>query len=397
VTVASFQFLSVHAACRAVDSAEAVLAEPNAIFRLPPEPGLDLRRPDFFDPADAGEADRLASTDRGRSHFCIGFDSSQDHFLAGLDDVIVERRTLRGFECFRIFLDRGVALSEPVNAHYKADWPAMREFDGVAIDFQGERVPVYLHEVREPDITIEEPVLYLLDKNAASYYHWMCEVLPRLWARDAAPALRSLPMLVGDGAMTAFQHQTLVATGAAKVMPFAWRSARFKRLYLPSFLSSGEVARRLRPWFARLRALLGGGHAGGPRRLYVSRDDAQRRRVTNDAELAAALRPLGFERVTLEGRSVAEQLGLFAGAEAIVMPHGAAGANLPAVPVGALLVECHPSRLLNPCYWLMARAMDLAYGLVAAGEPDEGVDFSADMTIDPQKLLRVVGAGLAAR
>jgi capsular polysaccharide biosynthesis protein len=119
--------------------------------------------------------------------------------------------------------------------------------------------------------------------------------------------------------------------------------------------------------------------------------------MSNDAEVAAALRPLGFERVTLEARSVAEQLDLFAGAEAIVLPHGAAGANLPAAPAGALLVECHSARLLNPCYWLMARAMDLAYGFVADGEGTEGVDYAADLTVNPQKLLRVLEAGLAAR
>jgi capsular polysaccharide biosynthesis protein len=225
----------------------------------------------------------------------------------------------------------------------------------------------------------------------------MCEVLPRLWAAEAAPSLMSVPVLVNDGALAPFQQQTLLAAGAVKAVPFSWRCARFKRLYLPSFLSSGEVARRLRPWFARLRLLLGGGSSAGPRRLYVSREDAQRRRMSNDAEVAAALRPLGFERVTLEARSVAEQLDLFAGAEAIVLPHGAAGANLPAAPAGALLVECHSARLLNPCYWLMARAMDLAYGFVADGEGTEGVDYAADLTVNPQKLLRVLEAGLAAR
>ncbi len=399
MTLAPFRFLSVHRACRPVGDIAEVVATPNSILRLPAEPPIDFRPPDIFDPADAGEAQRLASPERNRDQFGVGFDSSQDHFVARLDDVTIQRWTMLGAECFRIFLDRGVALSEPYNAHYKADWTALRRYDAIRVDVDGTYVPVYLHDEVEPDVTVEEPAFYMLDKGAKNYYHWMCEVMPRIWAREAAPGLAALPMLVNDATLMAFQHQTLTTLNPAHVIPFPWRCARFKRLYLSSFLSSGEVARRLRPWFASLRSRFGGAvDTNGPRRLFLSRSDATRRRVTNDAEIADALGRLGFARVTLDGRSVAAQLDLFAGAEAIVLPHGAAGGSLPAAAPGTLVVECHASPLLNPTYWLVARAMEQRYGLVTSGTPIEGdPDYLADMTIDRQKLMGVVEAGLSAR
>jgi hypothetical protein len=394
-----FRFLSVHTICRPVGTIAEVFRTPNSILREAPDEPIDFRPVEFLDPADAQDATRLVSRERNRESFSVGFDSSEDHFVARLDDVTIHRLTFHGFECFRIFLDRGVALSEPYAAHYKADWFNVRRLDAVNMDMDGVRVPIYMHHELEPEIVVDDPVMYMLDKGAKNYYHWMCEVLPRVRAHDREPAFHSLPMLVNDSELLPFQRQTLGILNPAHVSPFPWRCARFKRLYLSSFLSAGEVAPRLRPWFRELRSRLGSTPlTDAPRRLYLSRRDATRRRVTNDAEVAAALQQFGFESVTLDGRSVAEQLELFAGAEAIVFPHGAAGGNLPAAPAGTLVIECHARSLLNPSYWLLTQAMKHRYGIVASGDDAAGEpDYLADMTVDIPKLLRVVDAGLKGR
>jgi capsular polysaccharide biosynthesis protein len=313
--------------------------------------------------------------------------------------VVVERATFAGNECFRIFLDRGVALSEPFNAHYKADWPLVRTFDGIFVDYGDQRIPVYLHNAEEPEVTFHEPAVYMLDKGASNYYHWMCEVFPRLWAQAAVPELLRFPMIVNDQTLTPFQHETLVsALGSAEMIAFPGRCVRFKRLYVSSFLSSGECAPRLRDWTARLFPHDDRESASPTRRLYISRGDASRRRVVNEEETWGVLERLGFERVVPGALSVAEQMALFAGAEAVVLPNGAAAANLAATPPGALVVEFQPTVLLNPGVWTVARAMDHRYGLVTT--PDSNGrerDYFVDMTVDPGKLLRVVEAGLAER
>ncbi len=398
--IAPFRFLSVHAYCHRVASPEAVLATPNSVYRPEPDAPNSFDAPDFVDDSDRRHAEALVSPERNRDTFGVGLDASQDHFLARLDDVTVERWTLAGTECFRIFVDRGVALTEPFTAHYKADWPLVRAHDTIFADYKGQRVPIYLHDEQEPEVVFNDPAVYMLDKNASNYYHWMCEVLPRLWACAAVPELSRLPMVVNDQNLSTFQRQTLgTMLGSAQLVAFPWRAARFKRLYLSSFLTSGECAPRLRGWISQFRQRAGAAPADArPRRLYVSRSDAVRRRVLNEDDTWAALSRLGFERVTPGTLSVAAQLDLFANAEAVVLPNGAAAANLPATPPGALVVEFQPVVLLNPGVWPVARAMGHRYALVTTADSRGKVpDYEIDMTIDTAKLTRVVEAGLAER
>jgi len=60
------------------------------------------------------------------------------------------------------------------------------------------------------------------------------------------------------------------------------------------------------------------------RRIYISREDAQVRRIANEAELREILLPLDFEIVTMSGLSVPEQAALFASADIVITHHGAA-------------------------------------------------------------------------
>jgi hypothetical protein len=58
-------------------------------------------------------------------------------------------------------------------------------------------------------------------------------------------------------------------------------------------------------------------------RVYVSRSDANARRVVNEPELSELLSAYGFETYRLADMSVAETIALFSQAECIVGPHGA--------------------------------------------------------------------------
>jgi len=57
-------------------------------------------------------------------------------------------------------------------------------------------------------------------------------------------------------------------------------------------------------------------------RIYISREDATVRRVTNEEAVMDLLAEYGFERYRLAELSYAEQVTLFSDAEAIVSPHG---------------------------------------------------------------------------
>ena len=279
MVASAFSLMSLHDYCRAVGSAREVVATPNSVYRPKTEPSHNPRLPDFADDPDRTVLPGFASRERNRDAFSLGFDASRDLFLARLDDVIVERWTWQGTECFRIFVDRSIALSEPYIAHYKAEWVNPRRPGGY-------------------------------------------------WVRPGRQA-------------------TLGAS--------------------------------------------------------ISRVPSRREGVSPmTMRVPAALAPLGFESVTMAGKPVVDQIDLFAEAEAIVLPHGAAGTNLAATRPGTLVVECHPPSLLNPTFWQVAQVLHQRYGLVvadpASGNESHSVhpspDYLADMRIDPAKLLRVVTTGL---
>ena len=76
-----------------------------------------------------------------------------------------------------------------------------------------------------------------------------------------------------------------------------------------------------------------------PRRFYIDRRGSHIRPLRNEAEVIAALAPLGFVPVRLEELSLPDQVRLFRQAEAIVTPHGSALTNLGFCRPGCLVVE----------------------------------------------------------
>ncbi|TKX52297.1 glycosyltransferase family 61 protein, partial [Halorubrum sp. SS7] len=60
-----------------------------------------------------------------------------------------------------------------------------------------------------------------------------------------------------------------------------------------------------------------------PSRVYISRDDADERRVVNETQVVRLLEDYGFSRVILSNLSLAEQIVLFYQADVVIGPHGA--------------------------------------------------------------------------
>jgi hypothetical protein len=84
-----------------------------------------------------------------------------------------------------------------------------------------------------------------------------------------------------------------------------------------------------------------------PRRLYVSRQGAGRRRIANHEEFLAVVEAAGFETRRMEDLDFWDQAAHFAAAECVVTVHGAGCANLLFSRPGTALVEMYPRPLLS--------------------------------------------------
>lgn len=226
------------------------------------------------------------------------------------------------------------------------------------------------------------------------YCHWLLDELPRLL---------SLPR-EGRGA-TLIAHAESECSGTALAL-LGWTGAVLepkRRAYwqceqllvplLPGW--TGRATRRqlelVDEFTARLPAVetrLKG------ERLFISRSGARRRRVSNEAEVVAALAPMGFEAVRLEELSWAEQVACFRRAKVIVAPHGAGLANLAFCAPGTRVVEGFNRSHVNDCFWQIAALRGLDYQAVVAGGTEPlACDPKAnrlDFVLDVPRLLAVL-------
>jgi capsular polysaccharide biosynthesis protein len=117
--------------------------------------------------------------------------------------------------------------------------------------------------------------------------------------------------------------------------------------------------------------------------------------VTNEDEVVRMLEPFGFEVIDPGAMPVAEQIRTFAGADAIVAPHGAALANLAFASAGAAVIELFAPDYVQGCYWKICDCLpgvDYRY-LVGTGRPPrrgrmDGVD--SDITVALGSLKKLV-------
>jgi len=238
--------------------------------------------------------------------------------------------------------------------------------------------------------------------HSQNYFHWLIEAVPRFQlAERAGCAPGGFEHVLVSSPSMAFHTETFARFGLAPeriVDTAAYPHVECDELVVATepamFAYDAAVAGIRAAFLTRDRPV------GSPSRLFVSRADAPARRIRNEEELFQRLAPLGFTRVSLTGRTIAEQAEIFHGAGVIVSAHGAALANLVFCAPGATVVELHYPRYTLGLYWRMARQLGLGYaglqGDTVAAEAGKDPRL-ADMTIDAEACVALVTEVLKLR
>ena len=100
---------------------------------------------------------------------------------------------------------------------------------------------------------------------------------------------------------------------------------------------------------------------GLPKRILISRADAPWRRTINEDKVMRVLKRLGFSRVVLAKLSPLEQFSAFAGADAVIAPHGAGQSNMITMSKGALLKEFFHTNLGTDAFAIIAHRLNINY------------------------------------
>ena len=134
------------------------------------------------------------------------------------------------------------------------------------------------------------------------------------------------------------------------------------------------------------------------RRLFVSRSGASHRRLVNELECARVLGDtFGFELVSTEGMSLADEIEMFRGAALVVGAHGAGLTNIAFAPSAARVVELASTTYWDSIFAQIASVKGQSYALIRGRSTRGRLGVPAswhDFEIDVEKLVDVVRAAL---
>lgn len=215
-----------------------------------------------------------------------------------------------------------------------------------------------------------------------SYYHWICDVLPRF--HNVLEKLAPDDRIILPQGTTALHLRSLEWLGVPieQCVHFSgkrpWKVE--KLMYASPVAMTGDHEAGALNWMRErvLKACLGRSEAPpGTRRLYVSRRRAACRRVVNEAGILPLLKRNDFEIIESEAFSLEEQVRLFSEAAVVVGPHGGGLTNAVWCAPGTKLFEIFEPGSVRRCYWSLARARGLRYACAVGravnnpgGEPD---------------------------
>lgn len=214
-----------------------------------------------------------------------------------------------------------------------------------------------------PPVPLPGTTAVIATTLGAGYSHWLLEELPRLLVLK--PDDRET--LIAHAAQP-YNREAFTLHGFAGAVIPAKREAHHscEQLLIPSLGQlTPSTVRALDEFAAPLR--LPSSPFG--ERLYISRDKAKRRRVTNETALWTELAAQGFVKLHLEELTWAQQITAFRAAKVIVAPHGAGLANLVFCQPGTKVIELFHRSYVSPLYWQLAALKGLDYRpLVPSGD-----------------------------
>ncbi len=260
-------------------------------------------------------------------------------------EVLIMRNTV-------VVLDRhGVLHADLSVAGYPEE--VRRKFERI----EAEGTPIPVHEA-DTAVVISD---YCPPPNLC---HFLFDQLTRLAVYRQVGVEPAHALVIGPEPAGTFREPVLRRAGATNVLGTdRLARVRARRLWVSSNCS--EV-RHFAHWGAGwaiefVRQTLGGRGTKGWRRLYVSRDDAARRRVANEVEVAALLEPHGFE-VVVPGRMPYEaQVAAFKQASHVIAPHGAALAHLVLCPPDARILEIFHPLFTENAFAMQVQAAGVQY------------------------------------
>jgi len=207
--------------------------------------------------------------------------------------------------------------------------------------------------------------LLLASTGGETFYHFMCDVLPKLHVLEAqGRKARDFDHIILNTLERPFVRDLV---GMFQLKEERLRALdqghgyRMEKLIAPSPVSILGSPHRAIASFFRRHCPRPARPAGKKRRLWISRRNARERVVFQEEKLHAFLCRRGFSICELENLRVPDQMALFSDASLIVAPHGAGLTNLLFTRPNTMVLELVNFGSINQCYRVLASTMKSRY------------------------------------
>ena len=195
---------------------------------------------------------------------------------------------------------------------------------------------------------------------ANNYFHWMTEMLPRIAAMHHQGP--DFPVLIPSN----YLNYPFIVESLSQLnidfKPFDVKySLKVNTLIAIEVPHVGRFNEGIMHFF-RGKFLQGFAPVSQPfRLLYISRDNAKRRKITNEDDVFELLASKGFEKVSLENMPLKNQVKLFQEARVVIGCHGAGLANIMFMQKNQNIIELKSNNNNYWCYFSLARVFGLKY------------------------------------
>jgi capsular polysaccharide biosynthesis protein len=282
----------------------------------------------------------------------------------------------------------------------------------VVKDENGLKLRENVHKI-PPVKKLKGRALVLAVHGGRGYYHWMIEVLPRLYlVEKAGYKIEDFDHIIINSKTAGFVKESLDFFGIpeSKIVETHWLPhLQADELIVPSIVGEPFIVpkwaceylhEKFRPYLRKQRP---------GKKIFISRAKAAHRRILNETQLREYLKNQGFEILMMEKIDLLEKAKILSEASLIVSTHGAGLSNLVFCHPGTTVIEFTHHTILSPPFWNIGANLGMNYFFVRStplntpnyfeelAKIDQRTAFTLDIQIDIEKLDRTLqlATGLA--
>ena len=180
--------------------------------------------------------------------------------------------------------------------------------------------------------------LYLLGSNAGNnYYSNLLQFLPRIFFNNKT----NIKLAIHRNSSNKYRNFIVSILKSLNIeFTFVFLDDNFYHFIdseFPQFLSINDSIKILKQFINPNKNL------EISKKIYVSRDDSNYRKIINSGDVVSLLRDKGYKVINPQLYEIEEQIEIFANAEKIIAPHGSNLANIIFCKPGTEIFEITPS------------------------------------------------------